>query len=114
MIALLIVIAGFCIMLGAKGLAGKFIRAAIAMVVVLSLVPVLLAYGREWLGSLSDGLDGGEWLIAAALSLGLIGFIAWRTRAWRAARRDASQRRHAAPRDRALPPPPRPDRKDDQ
>ena len=114
MIALLLVIAGFCVMLGAKDLAGKFIRAAVAIVVVLSLVPVLLAYGREWLGSLGKGLDGGEWLIAAALSLGLIGFIAWRTRGWRAARRDASQRRHGAPRERALPPPPQPDREDDQ
>ena len=114
MIALLLVIAGFCIMLGAKDLAGKFIRAAITLVVVLSLLPVLFASVREWLGSLGNGLDGGEWLIAAALSLGLIGFIAWRTRAWRAARRDALQRRHGAPRDRVLPPPPQPGQEDDQ
>lgn len=112
MIALLLVIAGFCVMFGARDAAGKLIRTAIALVVILSVIPALLACCGEQFRSLGVQFDGGEYVLGVLLALAIVGFIAWRTRSWRAARRETARRLHGAPRDRALPVPPPSDEDD--
>ena len=110
MIALLIVAAGFLYMLGRSDEAHRLLRLAVILVILFSLLDCLVGQFRVWLrasdlGSLASEVGP----LATVLGLAGLGAIAWKTRDWRAKRREAARKRSGSPRERALPAAPRGD-----
>lgn len=107
MIAILIVLAGYCLIFGARGLAEKMLRVAAGLVLILTFLSGLLSRCDVRLGSAPrPSWSVPSWAIAIPI-LVVLGYVAWKTRAWRSRRREALAKRDGAPRDRSLPPPPR-------
>jgi hypothetical protein len=106
MIALIIVVIGYCLMFGAKGLGERLVRGALGLILVLSFLPGVLARCGRALPSLPAMPEGPGGLLGTLFVAGviaLIGFVAWRTRAARARAREERRRLHGSPRERALP-----------
>jgi NADH:ubiquinone oxidoreductase subunit 6 (subunit J) len=107
MVALLLVLAGFALMFGAKDLAGKIVKITLGVVVMLAVISCAVrscrcsmsGLEREWSSTASDAV-----LAVTLLSaLALVGLIAWRRRADHARARELWTRRNGTPRARALP-----------
>jgi hypothetical protein len=110
MLAILLMLVGLAIMVGAKDTAGRLFKAIGVVIALCVAVPMLV----RWLGCLLQNASNTEhesmpkallvFLLLAALAA--LGAMCWKLRAFRARSRDLAMRRHGAPRTRALPPPP--------
>lgn len=118
MIALLIVIAGYCLIFGARGAFDKLLRSAVGLILILTFLPGLLIRCEHEVSRLEVPrpdfeFDIAAWILAV-LGLGLIGGLAWKLRPVLAKRRESRLRRDGHPRGRALPPPPPPGDEDEE
>jgi len=106
-INILLIVAGLCVIFGARGLAEKVLRTVAGLVLVVTLLPgVLLGLSGPTPFVLPAGRTVTMIVAAIVLCLVAIGAVAWRTRAYFARRRQEARGRSAAPRERALPAPP--------
>ena len=110
MLAIMLMLVGLAVLVGAKDTAGRLFKAFGVMIALCIAIPCLL----QWLGCLLQNAGSTEHestpkallvflLFAALVGVGVAG---WKLRAFRARSRDLAMRRHGAPRTRALPPPP--------
>lgn len=107
MLVVLLTAAGIALVVGAKDLASRLVKAVIGAVLILAALPCLVqscacALPRASVGS-PPLMSGGLFLLVA---LAVVGFVAWRRRADRAKARELWARRNGSPRTRALPAPP--------
>jgi len=110
MIAIIVVLVGYAIIFGAKGVVERLVKVAVGLVLMVTFLPGIVtragaALHGVTLGDL-PGLPHAE-LLLPALGLAALGLAAWKLRAFLARRREALARRHGAPRDRERPPAPR-------
>jgi len=113
MIAVIIVLAGFAVIFGTKNVFDRLIRLAVGLAILLPFIPGMVS--RVWwvLYGIRPAAGTGstfEWafvLVLACICVTIIGFLAWKSRSWRARGIEAERRKHGRPRDRALPPAPR-------
>ena len=105
MIALLGVLAGLCIIFGAKGFAERILSDVAGLILVVTFLTGLLARCSGLHLDFAPALQVGVALLAVVTMffLAAIGFLAWRTRAYSARRREEVRKRSSAPRERALP-----------
>jgi hypothetical protein len=112
MLAIMLMLVGLAVLVGAKDIAGRLFK-AIGVVIALCVAVSMLV---RWLGCFLQNAGSTEHestpkaflvflLLAAIVGVGLAG---WKLRAFRARSRELAMRRHGAPRTRALPPPPPP------
>jgi Flp pilus assembly protein protease CpaA len=114
MLAIILMLVGLAIMVGAKDIASRLVNVMIGVLALLIAIPCLVqrivcllqsqnASSTEH-ASMSKALLV-FLLLAALVALGAAG---WKLRTLRARSRELAMRRHGAPRTRALPPPPPP------
>lgn len=108
MLAILLMLAGLALIIGAKDLAGEIVKKVVGAVLVLAAIPCFVesctsALPKVPASGSSSALGGIFFLLV--FTLVVIGFLAWRRRADRAKARELWARRHGAPRARALPAP---------
>ena len=106
MLAILLMLAGLALILGAKDLAGRFARGAIGAVLIMTALPWLIQACICPLPGVADGfasvISDLSGLIALA-ALAVIGFVAWRRRVDRTRASELWAKRNGTPRARALP-----------
>lgn len=106
MLVLVCVAAAMCVIVGARAAAAKLFRWAVIVGAAVSLLPLVIEGCSTWLRRTE--FRNGPGLAPTLLVLfGIIGYIAWRTRAVRARGIEGARRRNGSPRERALPAPPR-------
>jgi hypothetical protein len=108
-LAILLMFAGLALVIGSKDLAGQIVKGVLGAALVLAAIPCLVECCTPGLpGTSASGsrLASGGLSLLLVITLGVIGFLAWRRRTDRAKARDLWARRHGAPRARALPAPP--------
>jgi hypothetical protein len=106
MLVLLLMVAGFAIMVGAKGVAESAARAVAGAALVLAIVPCLVApLARLGVPAGPHLLPGARAVVPAMafMALVVVGFVSWRRRAERERARELWARRHGSSRKRALP-----------
>jgi hypothetical protein len=103
MIALLIVLAGFCFMFGARDAAKRLLAAAFGLVILVEILDSALAELSAFTSGIARALGSSHlFLMGVSLALCVIGYAAWRTRGARAAKKQEDRRRNGAPRERAV------------
>lgn len=109
MLVLILMIAGFALIVGAKNLAGQIVKGVLGAILVLTAVPCLVESCACILSGASTSgpywASGGLFFLLV-IALVVVGFFAWRRRADRAKARELWVRRNGASRARALPAPP--------
>ncbi len=119
MVTILVVLAGYALIFGAKGAFDKILKAACGLAIILTFLPGLITAAGRMLGGAS-GASGSvdlDWLgpVAGILLLVAFGVFAWRSRSFFARRRAEAASRSSSPRERApLPPPPPEEGNDDE
>jgi|HubBroStandDraft_6_1064221.scaffolds.fasta_scaffold597477_2 hypothetical protein len=108
-VAVIIVVIGYCLIFGAHGLAERLLRAAFGFVLVMSFLPGIVARCERGLRHLHGGRPrpDGPWGAVTILAvLTLVGLLAWKTRGIAKHLRESWRRKHFHPRRRApqLPP----------
>src|SRR5579883_951465 len=109
MIALLVVLVGLAVVVGAKGLAHKLAHLAGALLVAWLILDALLhALPRSGL-SIGQVPAVAGWPLGVVLTLVALGALLWHRRGHAGQGPDSRSRLHGRPRQRALPPPPQTD-----
>jgi len=107
MLTIVFVLVGIAFIVGAKEFAGKLARGVVGAILILSALPCLLQSCAYLLpGATADGvpsISGSYVFLFIAVTLAVIGLVAWRRRADRGKARELWVRRNGAPRARTLP-----------
>ena len=110
-IAIILVVAGYCLMFGDHGVVGRLFHAALGLAIMFMFAPGILYRLRlaieAWWPS-GPGTDAPRLALLTTTLLTLLGFAAWRTRVARSRAR-AERRRFRGARERAKLPPPETD-----